>query len=56
MSTGDTIVVLEAMKMFHPLAAPADLEIAETQASAGDQVDTGQVLVVFHAPTQDQPS
>ncbi|MDE0116910.1 MAG: ATP-grasp domain-containing protein [bacterium] len=50
-STGDTVVVLEAMKMFHTLAAPATLQVAEVRVSVGDQVDTGQLLVVFHSPT-----
>lgn len=50
-SAGDTVVVIEAMKMFHTLAAPAALEVAEVRVSVGDQVDTGQVLVVFHSPT-----
>lgn len=54
-SAGDTIVVIEAMKMFHTLAAPATLEVAEVRASVGDQVDTGQVLVVFHSPTTESP-
>ncbi|WP_419850246.1 acetyl/propionyl/methylcrotonyl-CoA carboxylase subunit alpha [Candidatus Poriferisocius sp.] len=52
-SAGDTIVVLEAMKMFHTLAAPAALEVAEVRVNVGDQVDTGQVLVVFHSPTSE---
>ena len=54
-SAGDTIVVIEAMKMFHTLAAPADLQIAEMRVGVGDQVETGQVLVVFHSPAQDTP-
>lgn len=52
-SAGDTVVVIEAMKMFHTLAAPATLEVAEVRVSVGDQVDTGQVLVVFHSPTME---
>jgi len=54
-STGDTVVVLEAMKMFHTLAAPATLQVAEVRVSVGDQVDTGQVLVIFHSPTAGSP-
>ena len=54
-SAGDTVVVIEAMKMFHTLAAPATLEVAEVRVSVGDQVDTGQVLVVFHSPTMESP-
>ena len=41
------------MKMFHTLVAPATLEVAEVRVSVGDQVDTGQVLVVFQSPTVD---
>ena len=54
-TAGETIVVIEAMKMFHTLAAPATLQVAEVRVSEGDQVETGQVLVVFHSPTRTPP-
>ncbi len=43
---GQPLVVLEAMKMEHTVAAPVDGVLAELNVGAGDQVDTGQVLAV----------
>ncbi|MDN5857867.1 MAG: biotin/lipoyl-binding protein, partial [Pseudonocardia sp.] len=43
---GQPLVVLEAMKMEHTVAAPVDGVLAELDVVAGDQVDTGQVLAV----------
>ncbi len=42
---GDPLIVLEAMKMEHTLAAPRDGKIAEVMAAAGDLVQEGMVLV-----------
>ncbi|WP_111495657.1 acetyl/propionyl/methylcrotonyl-CoA carboxylase subunit alpha [Marinobacter bohaiensis] len=42
---GDTLVVLEAMKMEHPLVAERDGEIAVVHVSAGNQVKRRQLLV-----------
>lgn len=44
-SQGDTLVVLEAMKMEHPLVAARDGEIASVHVSIGTQVKRKQVLV-----------
>jgi 3-methylcrotonyl-CoA carboxylase alpha subunit len=44
---GTPLIVLEAMKMEHTLAAPADTEIESVEASTGDQVAEGMVLVRF---------
>jgi 3-methylcrotonyl-CoA carboxylase alpha subunit len=44
---GAPLIVLEAMKMEHTLAAPADTEIASVEAAPGDQVTEGAVLVRF---------
>ncbi len=41
---GQSIVVVEAMKMEHALTAPFDGVVAEVSASAGDQVTDGAVL------------
>ena len=41
---GQTLMVLEAMKMEHALAAPFDGEVAEVSVSAGDQVSEGVAL------------
>jgi len=46
---GDTLVVLEAMKMEHAVRAPHAGVVADVRAVAGQQVDTGAVLVVVEA-------
>jgi acetyl/propionyl-CoA carboxylase alpha subunit len=47
---GQPLVVLEAMKMEHTVAAPGDGVLGEVRVAAGDQVDTGQVLAVVEDP------
>ena len=42
---GDSLIVLEAMKMEHTLRAPRDGIIAEVLATQGDQVIDGQTLL-----------
>ncbi len=42
---GDTLIVLEAMKMEHALAAPRDGEVDEVRVKPGDQVKEGEALV-----------
>jgi 3-methylcrotonyl-CoA carboxylase alpha subunit len=44
---GQALAVLEAMKMEHTLAAPADLEIESVTIAAGDQVAEGTIIVRF---------
>jgi propionyl-CoA carboxylase alpha chain/3-methylcrotonyl-CoA carboxylase alpha subunit len=46
---GQTLLVLEAMKMEHALAAPFDGIVAELSAEAGGQVSEGVVLVKLEA-------
>ncbi|MBP7704233.1 MAG: acetyl/propionyl/methylcrotonyl-CoA carboxylase subunit alpha [Caulobacter sp.] len=46
---GQTLLVLEAMKMEHALAAPFDGVVAELSAQAGGQVSEGVVLVKLEA-------
>jgi 3-methylcrotonyl-CoA carboxylase alpha subunit len=46
-SKGDPLVVLEAMKMQHTLAAPRDGRIAEVLTAAGEQVVEGTMLVAL---------
>ena len=48
-SKGQTLLVLEAMKMEHALAAPFDGVVAELSAVAGGQVSEGVVLVKLEA-------
>jgi propionyl-CoA carboxylase alpha chain/3-methylcrotonyl-CoA carboxylase alpha subunit len=47
---GQSLVVLEAMKMEHALAAPFDGEVEEVLARAGDQVSEGAALLRLKAP------
>jgi propionyl-CoA carboxylase alpha chain len=43
---GQLLLVLEAMKMEHPVTSPVDGTVTEVAVAAGQQVDGGQVLVV----------
>jgi len=44
---GAPLLVLEAMKMEHTIAAPADGVVERLRYKVGDQVDEGAELVVF---------
>jgi propionyl-CoA carboxylase alpha chain len=44
---GDPVVVLEAMKMHHTIAAPADGVVTTLSAVAGQQVAAGSVLAII---------
>ena len=44
---GKPLLVLEAMKMEHTIAAPADGKVERIHVRAGDQVPEGTVLVAF---------
>jgi len=46
-AAGSPIVVIEAMKMEHTLAAPQTLTVKAVHVAAGDQVSPGQLLVEF---------
>jgi 3-methylcrotonyl-CoA carboxylase alpha subunit len=46
---GDTLLVLEAMKMEHTITAPADGTVAGLPVAAGELVEEGADLVVFEA-------
>jgi methylmalonyl-CoA carboxyltransferase small subunit len=45
--TGDTLLVLEAMKMETNITAPLDGKIVKINVGQGDAVQSGQVLVEF---------
>jgi 3-methylcrotonyl-CoA carboxylase alpha subunit len=44
---GQPLAVLEAMKMEHTLAAPADAKVASVEVAQGDQVNDGAIVVRF---------
>ncbi len=43
---GQTLVVLEAMKMEHPIGSPEDGTVVDVHVAAGDQVERGALLVI----------
>ena len=45
-AAGDLLLTLEAMKLEHPVLAPADGVVTELPVPAGGQVETGAVLAV----------
>ena len=46
---GETLLVMEAMKMEHAIQAPADGVVAHVGFAEGDQVDEGAELIVFES-------
>ena len=44
---GDTVVMLEAMKMEIPVVAPADGTVASVNCSVGDPVEAGALLATL---------
>ena len=52
---GDTLIIIEAMKMEHSLLAPRDGVVAEVLAQEGDQVEAGAALVRL-APVEEAAS
>ena len=48
-SAGQTVLVLEAMKMQHTVSAPHDGVVTDVLVAVGDQVTAGTVLAVVHA-------
>ena len=51
-TAGAALVVLEAMKMEHTVAAPVDGIVGEMRVAPGDQVETRQVLAVVEEPDE----
>ncbi len=48
---GQTLALLEAMKLFSKVKAPADGVVAEILADTDETVSVGQVLVVLTRPS-----
>lgn len=46
--TGDTVVILEAMKMEIPVVAPQDGTVASINVSVGDPVEAGALLATLN--------
>ena len=46
--TGDTVVIIEAMKMEIPVVAPADGTVASIDVAVGDPVEAGAVLATLN--------
>jgi len=46
--TGDTVVILEAMKMEIPVVAPQDGTVASIDVAVGDPVEAGAVLATMN--------
>jgi geranyl-CoA carboxylase alpha subunit len=53
---GDTVVVIESMKLEHSLACPAAGTLAELLVAPGQQVSPGQVLARYTPATQGAPT
>ena len=47
-SAGDTILILEAMKMEIPVVAPQDGTVASIDVAVGDSVEAGAVLATLN--------
>ncbi len=47
LAAGDTVLILESMKMEIPVAAPAAGRLAELRFAEGDAVNEGDVLAVL---------
>jgi propionyl-CoA carboxylase alpha chain len=54
-TAGQTVLVLEAMKMQHTISAPIDGVLSELAVALGQQVSAGEVLAVVSGPTQTDP-
>lgn len=55
-TAGQPLIWLEAMKMEHTIAAPADGVLAELNVTTGQQVEVGAVLARVEAPESEGDS
>jgi propionyl-CoA carboxylase alpha chain len=53
-AVGQVLLVLEAMKMEHPIVAPSDGILASLAVGPGDNVDSGAVLAVISAGADEE--
>lgn len=56
LAAGDTVVVIESMKLEHSLSSSAAATVAELLVAPGQQVSPGQVLARFAPATQGAPA
>jgi propionyl-CoA carboxylase alpha chain len=52
---GETLLVIEAMKMEHPVRAPEDGTVVEVRVAPGQQVENGALLLVVEPAGGDEP-
>ena len=52
-TTGDTVLALEAMKMEHPMHATEDGVVTEVHVAQGEQVEVGTLLLVVEPDAVD---
>ena len=53
-TAGQPLVVLEAMKMEHTVAAPVDGVLTLLHVQPGEQVESGQALAVVEESTEER--
>ena len=53
---GQTLAIIEAMKMLHPLQAAGPTIIDEVHTLVGDQVESGDTLITFVPPSDGDPT
>jgi biotin carboxyl carrier protein len=47
LAAGDTVAILESMKMEIPVVAPVDCRILEIKVEEGSQVNEGQTIAIL---------
>ncbi len=52
-TAGDTLLVLETMKMEHPMRATEDGVVIDVRVAEGEQVESGTLLLVVEPAQQD---
>ena len=48
MKKGDTVLILEVMKMETPVVATEDVTVASIDVAVGDQVESGALLATLN--------